>query len=381
MATLEPTPSARKTGRPSGTSYIPTLDGWRAVAILAVMFCHGLDEHVYRWAVTLGFAGVLLFFAISGFLITSRMLEEHLLTGTVHLGKFYIRRAFRILPPAVFYLAVITILGLVGVIPFALDTVLKSLFFIRNYTFLNYANPATWYSAHFWSLSVEEHFYLFWPAILVLAGLKRARWVAPLLAIATVVWRMFDEKYDILANAFHAHYLINAWGRTDYLADVLLWGCTLALWLGPRPWKRPLPRGTTTIACALLMGGVYLAFFTTHFSHSRNLVFLFMTLLVGLTVTDSSSLLGRFLELAPLRFIGRLSYSLYLWQQLFFHVDREPLSFQQMPLSLALIFGCACFSYYLVERPLVRLGHRFARPPKLGHADDLTTRESVAAKV
>jgi peptidoglycan/LPS O-acetylase OafA/YrhL len=369
---------ATSTQRPSGTSYIPTLDGWRAIAIIAVMFCHGLDDHIYPFAVPLGFAGVLLFFAISGFLITSRMLEESRLTGTISLRKFYVRRSFRILPPALFYLAVVTVLGLAGIIPFYFGSILRALLFVRNYTFLNYANPGTWFSAHFWSLSVEEHFYLIWPTIFILVGLRRVRWVAPLLAIATIVWRTIDGKYDFIARWTHAPFLTSNWGRTDYLADVLLWGCTLAIWLGPKPWKSPLPRGTTTLVCMALIAFQGVALFTSHFSHARNFVNLFMALLVGATVTDPASLFSRFLEWAPLRYIGRLSYSLYLWQQLFFHVDRAPLRFQRFPLNVLLIFACACFSYYLVERPTVRLGHRFAKPPKLGHADDVQPAVTVS---
>ncbi len=367
--------------RPSGTSYIPTLDGWRAIAILAVMFCHGLDDRVYPFAVPLGYAGVLLFFAISGFLITSRMLEEHSLTGTISLRKFYVRRSFRILPPALSFLAVITVLGLAGIIPFSLGAIVRALLFVRNYTFLNYSNPGTWFSAHFWSLSVEEHFYLIWPTIFVLAGLKRTRWIAPGLAIATILWRSIDGKYDFVAKIFHAPFLTSNWGRTDYLADVLLWGCTLAIWLGRKPWKSPLPRGTTTLVCLAMIGFECVSLFTSHFSHARSLVNLCMALLVGCTVTDPDSLLGRFLEWSPLRYIGRLSYSLYLWQQLFFHVDREPFWFQRFPLNVLLIFACACLSFYLIERPAVRLGHRFAKPPRLGHADDLLPAPESAVKV
>jgi peptidoglycan/LPS O-acetylase OafA/YrhL len=365
--------------RPAGTSYIPTLDGWRAIAILAVMLCHGLDGSIYRFAEPLGFAGVLLFFAISGFLITSRMLEEFRIMGAISLRKFYIRRSFRILPPALFYLAVVTLLGFLGVIPLYLGAVMRALLFVRNYTFIDYSNPGSWFTAHFWSLSVEEHFYLIWPSIFILAGLKRARWIAPALAVATVLWRSIDGKYDLIVRLFHAPFLKDSWGRTDYVADVLLWGCALAIWFGPKPWKSPLPRNSATLVCLAMIWFEYASLFTHHsyFSHARSLVNLFMALLVGVTVTTPRSLLGRVLESAPLRYIGRLSYSLYLWQQLFFHVDRAPLWFQRFPLSVVLIFACAAFSYYLVERPTVRLGHRFAKPAKLGHADDVQS--AVAA--
>jgi len=367
--------------KPTGVAYIPTLDGWRAVAIVAVLVCHGLDQRRHSFAEPLGSAGVLLFFAISGFLITRRMVEEKIQTGTVSLRKFYIRRAFRILPPAFTYLASIALLGLAGVLPFSVEPLFKALFFVRNYAYFDYSQHATWYSAHFWSLSVEEHFYLIWPAIFVLAGLKRARWVAPGLAVATILWRMIDEKYEFVIRLFHAPYLLNNWGRTDYVADALLWGCALAVWLGHKPWKSPLPRRTTTALCAGLIGFVCVAWLMGRVNHAAIFVNLSMSLLVGLTVADPGSLIGRFLELPALRVVGRLSYSLYLWQQLFFHVDRKGLWFQNFPLNIAFIFACACFSYYLVERPAIRLGHRFARPPKLGHADDLSAARAVSVEV
>jgi len=340
-------------------SYIPTLDGWRAVAILSVIFCHGVNQTRFPMAMSLGYLGVSLFFAISGFLITSRMVDEARKSGTIDLGRFYLRRSFRILPPAFVFLGTIVILGAFGVIPFSLSPVLKALLFVRNYTPMNYADKATWYSAHFWSLSVEEHFYLLWPTIFVLAGLKRARWVAPALAIVTILWRMLDEKHDFVARLFHAPFLSGEWGRTDYTADVLLWGCALALWIGQRPWKSFMPRGTTSLACiGLATFNVIAAFYPTTIPHARNFVNLFMALILGLTVLEPNSILSTILEAAPLRVIGRLSYSLYLWQQLFFHADEMPKWFQLFPVNVLLIMLCACLSYYLIERPAIRLGQR-----------------------
>jgi peptidoglycan/LPS O-acetylase OafA/YrhL len=189
--------------------------------------------------------------------------------------------------------------------------------------------------------------------------------------LATILWRTVDEKYEFVIRIFHAPYLASNWGRTDYVADTLLWGCALAVWLGRRPWKTPLPRGTTTLVCAGLAGFVGVAWFTGRVSHAAIFVNLTMALLVGLTVVDPDSLVGRFLELPALRIVGRLSYSLYLWQQLFFHADHEGLWFQSFPLNIACIFICAGLSYYFIERPAIRLGHRIAGSPSVGHADDL----------
>ncbi len=151
--------------------YLPTLDGWRAIAIALVLFTHvRLPGGALQQISPYGAMGVHLFFAISGFLITNRLLEDR--SG---LRAFYVRRAFRILPAAFLYLAVLFALGFVGGwIPLNAGQLWASAFFYRNY----YVLPADqgWYTGHYWSLSVEEHFYLLWPALLLWLGTRRARW-------------------------------------------------------------------------------------------------------------------------------------------------------------------------------------------------------------
>ena len=135
----KPVRSDVKSGR------IPTLDGWRAVAILAVLCCH------IRWPFPViarfsdyGGLGVQLFFALSGFLITTRILEEYDRVGRVSWRDFYIRRAFRILPPALFALLVLAILGpLLRRIPVTPKQIMACVFFYRNYII-----GGGWYTAH-----------------------------------------------------------------------------------------------------------------------------------------------------------------------------------------------------------------------------------------
>ena len=167
----------------------------------------------------------ILFFAISGFLITNRLLEEYESAGHVSLRSFYIRRAFRILPAALTYLLTLCVLGFaLGWIPLTAGQILSSALFFRNY----WVEPAaqSWYTGHYWSLSVEEHFYLLWPGLLVALQPRRARWVVPPLALLFAIWRGFDTQFGWVAA------LNPAWrdlvGRTDYRMDGLLWGCTAA---------------------------------------------------------------------------------------------------------------------------------------------------------
>jgi peptidoglycan/LPS O-acetylase OafA/YrhL len=148
-----------------------------------------------------------MFFALSGFLITYRFMEEHEQTGRIDLRAFYRRRVRRILPPAMIYLAVLAVLGPVThLLPAKLDEIYASLFFYRN--LFQPHPPDGWYTGHFWSLSLEEQFYLFWPVVLV-ALRARARPAAITIIAATVIWRIYVFSVDPSANIY----------RPDLLAD------------------------------------------------------------------------------------------------------------------------------------------------------------------
>ncbi len=206
--------------------YIPTLDGWRAVAIAMVLFCHvRLPGNVLADVSPYGALGVDLFFAISGFLITSRLIDENRIEGGISLKAFYVRRFFRIIPPAFAYLACAAVLGLVlGWIPMNLGQLAASACFYRNYYSMGVDH--SWYTGHFWSLAVEEHFYLLWPALLVWFGVKRGRLLAPALACGVAIWRALDSHFAWVAMI--ALPLKDSVARTDYRLDGLLWGCALA---------------------------------------------------------------------------------------------------------------------------------------------------------
>src|SRR5260221_4908735 len=131
---------------------IPSLDGLRAISIALVVWCHVGDG---RGMYSYGSFGVTIFFVISGFLITHLLAAEEEKRGSVSISDFYRRRAFRILPPAILYLLVTA--GLTSGVD-----VLHCLLFVRN------LNPGSEVTSHYWSLSIEEQFYLIWPAAFVL---------------------------------------------------------------------------------------------------------------------------------------------------------------------------------------------------------------------
>ena len=348
--------------------YIPTLDGWRAIAILAVIGCHATVSYFYPWgpypsdsglaiASLLGDKGVEIFFAISGFLICTRLLEERHQAGRISLKSFYLRRAFRILPPYFLYLAILAWIAAAGVVEVAPIEWWSCGFFFRNYIPDLPPPFSGWYTGHFWSLSIEEHFYLVWPLMLVLCGNGRARSAVVVLAFLVMVWRVLDYRFELASFGYYMHH------RTDTRLDGLLWGCWIALLLDIPAYRDWIARWFSPWAwlgvIVALTGVIWV-------SSTLSLIavpFLLPWLLVG-TVLHPATPFSRALELAPVRWVGRISYSLYLWQQLFVMGSKKVLRpfpmgwLQELPLNIVAAFACAAASYYLIERPMIRFGQR-----------------------
>jgi peptidoglycan/LPS O-acetylase OafA/YrhL len=327
--------------------YIPTLDGWRAVAILLVLWAHqgnyfyATPEAYLRGGLFyFGTWGVPIFFGLSGLLITKLLLEENARTGRIDIKDFYTRRAFRILPPMFVYLAVVVAAGLLQ----SGREVWSSVFFYRNYLPWQLGS---WYSGHLWSLSVEEHFYLFWPAMLVFLGVRKAWRTAIFLSLACAAWR------------WYMHAPIGD-GRTDFRLDSLLLGAALAFALD----SPALIRYVSPAAWLAIVGGILAA---VHFD-LRLICAGLIPLAIAGTVTHPAWPISRVLNWWPVRWIGRISYSLYLWQQLFLYPPWQPKPWgwpQLFPWSIAGTFACAAASYYFVERPMIRLGRRFSTSSRL----------------
>lgn len=310
-----------------------------------------------------------LFFAISGFLICSRLLEEDAAFGRISLRDFYIRRAFRILPPAMAYLAVIAILASLGTITVTSTEWWASALFFRNYLPTSLIHHG-WggYTVHYWSLAVEEHFYLLWPAILVLSGRKRAKWSALTLIAIDTAWKAWDAHYNLVGNLLPGT-LVGS--RTDIRIDGLLAGCLAALLLADPNWAHKFRRFLnlkTWAACCIAY--LSIPIFSRH-HHYTVWESLLLAAIVSATVVHPTTFVARFLELKWLRWIGRLSYSLYLWQQLvLFRQARVPLWLaEKFPLNVLTLLVLAAVSYRFIEKPLIRLGHKLAPPSSPGRED------------
>lgn len=350
---------------------IPTLDGWRAVAICAVMVSHGFllaDSATGRAraisyaAGQLGGLGVALFFAISGYLITTLLLRERAEAGRISLPGFYIRRAFRILPPAYVYLTVLVILG---------KRLQRGELSSAAFFFSNYWADRSWWTQHFWSLSMEEHFYLLWPATLVLLGVAGALRGAGVAVGAIILWRPW--------SLVHVHLPFPALQRTDMRLDAFLFAGALAIALhsgGGGGAADTLTRTLTStwfrIAASLAL--VAVSAWPLAGSARATGTLLQSALLPPLLVSAvlwPGSLIYRFLESVPARWVGRISYGLYLWQQLFLvsHSASTLVAAAAVFLPrLAAVFAVAAVSYYFMERRLLTYGRslsaRFTRMPR-----------------
>lgn len=345
--------------------HIRTLDGWRAVAVLFVLLDHGgdpllkmlhLDAQAARYAKeAIGLAGVHLFFALSGYLITSRMLDEACQHGSVNLKQFYLRRMFRIQPAAIFFLLCAGLLGLLGVIRVSTVGWSSSLLGVGNLT----SDWQTWSTGHFWSLAVEEHFYLLWPAAFIVLGRHRFRG-AIALALAVALWRFVALKFQLTMSSNFAV-------RTDIQSEWLLWGCVAALaerhQHGARIVHAMSSRWASLIVLPLIAAAAAVRADWKVVNMLASLSALTMPALFIGTVSRPESLLGRLLELPAVAWLGRISFSLYLWQQLFFVWDasRSPAMgwLQSFPINAAVAVVCAAASFYLIEQPVIDIGRRF----------------------
>lgn len=336
---------------------IPELDGLRALCILLVLASHirpSLGTVAARFDRflndRLGVLGVTIFFVLSGFLITRLLVAESVRDGSVSLRGFYWRRGWRILPAYFVFL-----LGLAWLArPTACEW--ATLFtFTKNFFCVSDAD------IHIWSLSVEEQFYASWPLLFVLL---RVRQCAMFLAAILFLW----PAVRIAGHLLHYRFPFN--GIAFY--DAIGWGCAFALLLALQPelsarvfsWRAPLCR---LLAWALIVGSwqlqvsLHLAWLTVPLTVTVQSV-------AGAFLIASYSSFGeaRWLRTAPMVWLGRASYSIYLWQQLFL---LAPLGFPQwltaFPVNLCTCIAVGGLSYHWIERPAQRFAPQTRRlfPP------------------
>jgi peptidoglycan/LPS O-acetylase OafA/YrhL len=360
MNTRSQPESAKGRQNPHGDGrYIPVLDGWRAIAILMVLLFHGLYNsdstgHTQIQMVSpivgrLGALGVLVFFSISGYLITQRLLVESSATGLFSIRTFYIKRAFRILPPLAAYLLIVFALFAAGLITLV-QRDWSAVVFLTNYI------HGSWYTSHFWSLSVEEHFYLFWPACALLLGWRKSMWVGIAIICCVAVWRPW-----LLHQASNASDTAGLLQRTDMRIDYIMMGAVMALLIHFYPSLIPVLR-TFGSAHGLLSLIVLLLLSTRKAPFDmRSVQAILLTLMVCASTLADSKFSRLLLSNRPMLFLGKVSYSLYIWQQLFLAPTASPRwnSLSLLPLKYLAVLATAYTSYRFMERPFIRYGRTF----------------------
>jgi peptidoglycan/LPS O-acetylase OafA/YrhL len=358
---------------PSRLGYRPALDGVRAFAILAVLAFHGGTR------LTAGFIGVDIFFVLSGFLITSLLFQESSDRGTIHLHRFYGRRARRLLP-ALF----LTIVA-VGVI-YAVDEGLNHGFSYRLQALVAIFYGANWVIAiqggsplgllnHIWSLAIEEQFYILWPPLLVVA--LHSRWsrerLALLLVLAAAASGVLRATLWIVGMRQGLYF------RTDTHADGLLLGCALAAARGTRMLNVLSAAGRSLIPAVL--AGIVLVLLALgpmtrswfQFTIGYPIVAICAAVVINHAVTSDQSILTRTLALRPLVWIGARSYGMYLFflptfavvTQSVLHLD----FWATFAVRIGVVFVAAATSYRFVESRFLRKSRLPGAPPHVQRAE------------
>ncbi len=356
---------------------IPSLNGLRALSIFLVLHAHGylsvitflqhlfshispsisasLAQTIQTAEIPGGQIGVNIFFVISGYLITLLLIKEEKANGFVSLKLFYIRRTIRIFPVYYFLLFVYFLFQIFGIFSFSTDSWIRSLTYSKDFPL---EKGSDWETGHLWSLSVEEHFYLLWP--LIFKFLKKNKMAfAILVIVASTAVRLFTETT-------HMHLFSRA--------DALMWGCIFGLYndriiafinnaYQKSKYLMLLPFIVLLLAIAskklLALAGFYntehiVSAFFGSFGMITDISIAFTILI---SINFENNLWFKLLNCSFLEYIGKLSYSIYLWQQIFF--SEKVGNLKSFPLNIILIFVVANLSFYLVEKPLLSLRTKF----------------------
>jgi peptidoglycan/LPS O-acetylase OafA/YrhL len=325
----------------------PGLEGLRGVAVLAVMLYHfEATKHSFPG----GSLGVDLFFVLSGFLITTLLLEERWRSGAISLAAFYQRRARRLLPALVAFLTVLTAVTLLARQPGAdrlLVTDAGGLFYVFNWLD-DFGVATTPAAGHLWSLSVEEQFYLFWPLAAILALRTRAG-PGALLGLSLLVFLLAASLPAWSGRGYGEMY-----SGTDFRAQQLMAGAILAqLRFSGVVTPAVVSRPSFRLALAIAVG--VFALFVLRMESRVDFLYSGMytvTALAGAVMVCAALYQPpRLLANGVIRYVGTRSYALYLWHHAIDFWLRDLEAAPGLVLSFVLSFAAAELSWRLVEVP------------------------------
>ncbi|HEX5365747.1 MAG TPA: acyltransferase family protein [Acidimicrobiales bacterium] len=377
--------------RPIG--YVAPVDGLRAVAVALV-----IAYHLGYSGVAGGYIGVEVFFLISGWLVCALLMNEHQRTGGIALGAFWVRRIRRLLP-AMAAVVVATLAVASAVQPERLAMLrtqaVAALGYHLNWRLVldeqSYFEAAGGPSAleHLWSLSIEEQFYLLFPllAVAVLARCSRARAVrlVTVLALASTLLRLVLQEPG--ADPSRLYF------GTDTRLSGLLLGVALGLFWTPNRLRPHADRRfTTALDVVAAVGGAVLAWYVLALDEGRPAAFgagftavqLATLAVLAVAVYPAPTATARLLSAAPLRWVGKRSYGIYLvhWPVIVFLSDapgEQPDPVPRVAVQVALVLGLAALSYRYLEQPIRRRGLRGSAVWARGLVADLAHGRPAAA--
>ncbi|MFY1903864.1 acyltransferase family protein [Achromobacter xylosoxidans] len=347
-------------------------DGLRGIAVILVILAHGefwrlagLEGTILARSMTAEL-GVTVFFVLSGFLITSLLIEEKKTTGSISLTGFYARRSLRIFPLYFLSISIMPALMYVGLLG------VKGCTMLHAYTYtLNFAPKECVLASysHFWSLAVEEHFYLVWP-LAFLMGRRLA--LIFMWAVLFVCVLVLTVSFEFL-HQFQQDYYVNRW--TIPAAAPIAMGC-IAAYYRNAPWMQSMfsrAGWLILIACA----GV--AILPSQRPYVYSVAMLGIVLFVYFR---QNSILTRWLEWRPLAWVGTISYGLYVWQGVLGGngpYRESPVFPPPLYEGLAWAFIASIASYYVFEKPIMKWKRHFSwRDPRSdGRASRSTPQSQV----
>ena len=357
--------------------YQPALDGVRALAVLAVISYHD----AYKWAKG-GFLGVDAFFVLSGFLITTLLVLEWQRAQSIVFVAFWGRRIRRLLPALLLVIVFVAIYGAIAVPPYELDRLrydgLAGLFYVANWRFIisgqSYFDLFTTPSPfrHLWSLAIEEQFYLVWPLV-VFGCLKVARGRLRVLVGFCVVGTI--GSIWLMSALFDSGDPSRAYFGTDSRAHTILIGCLLSLLL--LVWKPTSRQATISVQVLGVIGALGAVWAwnqvgdveSSYYGLGSLLYAIAIAAVIAAAVQPGRGVIRTPLSWRPLRWIGTISYGLYLWHwPIDIWLVEWRVGFGGSVLNafrLLVTFAFATASYYLVERPIRQGRFLHIGPPTL----------------
>jgi peptidoglycan/LPS O-acetylase OafA/YrhL len=342
-------------------SHFPSLDGFRGIAIIMVVFFHlHLSWNDFYVRIFNGALGVQIFFVLSGFLITTLCIKEKVVTQNISLRNFYLRRSLRIFPVAYLFIFVLIILNLVFKFNINYMSILGAALYLMNLAYFGkYSSESK--TGHFWSLAVEEQFYLVFPFILkknfraYLTALLAIIFLLPLLICLQHFYNGLNN--DVITKL--THYLIKFQGITV--------GCLFSVLVFKYPFivNNKMKVAANILAIVLILWIHCEGYFSLKMAFSNLLISFLVGHIIITNLAPANDFIFKALNTKFIKTVGVLSYSIYIWQQLFtYHDDRFPFFINKFPFNIVSLVIVSWLSYYFYERYFLRLKSKLSKPIK-----------------